>query len=224
MQMIDGPRLPPASGGKAQALIVLLHGYGSNGEDLIGLAPYWTKLAPHAQFISPNAPERVAGAPMGYQWFPLSRMDPRELENGVTRASETLNKFIDRELARYDLDESKLALVGFSQGTMMALHVGVRRAKQPAGVLGFSGALAGAAKLKTEAKSKPPILLIHGDRDDVIPLPSMFEAVDALCEAGLSAQWHISYGVPHSIGPDGLDLGGAFLKRALAAKPMIAAG
>ena len=221
MQMIDGPRLPPASGEKAQALIVLLHGYGSNGDDLIGLAPYWTKLAPHAQFISPNAPERVPQAPMGYQWFPLSRMDPRELENGVERASDALNKFIDRELERYGLDESKLALVGFSQGTMMALHVGVRRANRVAGVLGYSGRLAAAHKLKTEAKSKPPILLVHGDRDDVIPLPEMLEAADALCEAGLSAQWHISYGVPHSIGPDGLELGGKFLKHVLSAKPPI---
>jgi phospholipase/carboxylesterase len=195
---------------------VLLHGYGSNGEDLISLAPYWSKLLPHAQFISPNAPERVPGAPNGFQWFPLSRMDPRELEIGVARASETLARFIDRELAHYNLDESKLALVGFSQGTMMALHVGVRREKNVAAVLGYSGALAGAAKLKNEIKSKPHILLVHGDRDDVIPLPAMFDAADALCEAGHGAQWHISYGVPHSIGPDGLDLGGEFLRRALA--------
>jgi phospholipase/carboxylesterase len=213
---IDGPRLPPASGEKAQALIVLLHGYGSNGADLISLAPYWSKLLPHAQFISPNAPERVPGAPNGYQWFPLSRMDPHELEIGVARASETLARFIDRELAHYNLDESKLALVGFSQGTMMALHVGVRREKNVAAVLGYSGALAGAAKLKNEIKSKPHILLVHGDRDDVIPLPAMFDAADALCEAGHGALWHISYGVPHSIGPDGLDLGGEFLRRALA--------
>jgi phospholipase/carboxylesterase len=213
--MIDGPRLPPASGAKAQALIVLLHGYGSNGDDLIGLAPYWTKQLPHAQFVSPNAPTRVAGAPNGFQWFPLSRMDERELEMGVTHAAGALDAFIDRELERCALDERNLALVGFSQGTMMALHVGVRRKIAPAGVLGFSGALAGAAKLKNETKSKPPILLVHGDRDDVIPLPAMFAAGDALCAAGLSAQWHISYGVPHSIGPDGLELGGDFLAMAL---------
>ena len=215
MNLIDGPRLPPASGEKAQALIVLLHGYGSNGDDLIGLAPYWTKIAPHAQFVSPNAPERVPGAPMGYQWFGLSRMDPHELESGVARAAETLNRFIDRELERYKLDESKLALVGFSQGTMLALHVGLRRSKSPAAILGYSGMLVARDKLKNEAKSKPPVLLVHGDRDEMIPLPAMFDAADALCEAGLSAQWHISYGVPHSIGPDGLELGGSFLKMAL---------
>lgn len=213
--MIDGPRLPPASGAKAQALIVLLHGYGSNGDDLIGLAPYWKKQLPHAQFVSPNAPTRVTGAPNGFQWFPLSRMDERELENGVENAAGALNAFIDSELERCALDESKLALVGFSQGTMMALHVGVRRKLAPAGVLGFSGALAGAARLKNEMKSKPPILLVHGDRDDVIPLSAMFAASEALCAAGHSAQWHISYGVPHSIGPDGLELGGDFLAMAL---------
>jgi phospholipase/carboxylesterase len=220
--LIDGPRLPPASGEKAQALIVLLHGYGSNGDDLIGLAPYWTKLAPHAQFVSPNAPERIAGMPSGHQWFALSRMDPHLLESGAVRAADALNRFIDRELERYGLDESKLALVGFSQGAMMALHVGLRRNKSVAGILGYSGMLIAPDKLKNETKSKPPVLLVHGDRDDVVPLPAMFDAADALCEAGLSAQWHISYGVPHSIGPDGLDLGGRFLKMALARKNVLA--
>jgi phospholipase/carboxylesterase len=222
MNLIDGPRLPPASGEKAQALIVLLHGYGSNGDDLIGLAPYWTKLAPHAQFVSPNAPERIAGMPSGHQWFALSRMDPHLLESGAVRAADALNRFIDRELERYGLDESKLALVGFSQGAMMALHVGLRRNKSVAGILGYSGMLIAPDKLKNETKSKPPVLLVHGDRDDVVPLPAMFDAADALCEAGLSAQWHISYGVPHSIGPDGLDLGGRFLKMALARKNVLA--
>jgi phospholipase/carboxylesterase len=215
VNIIDGPRLSPASGAKTQALIVLLHGYGSNGDDLIGLAPYWKNKLAHAQFVAPNAPDRVAGAPMGYQWFPLSRMDERELELGVERAASSLNRFIDHELARHGLDESKLALVGFSQGTMMALHVGLRREKAPACILGFSGALAAPHKLKNEAKSKPPILLVHGDRDDVIPLGAMFEAARALAEAELSAQWHVSYGAPHTIAPDGLELGGAFLAMAL---------
>lgn len=215
MNIIDGPRLSPASGAKTQALIVLLHGYGSNGDDLIGLAPYWKNKLPHAQFISPNAPERCAGAPNGYQWFPLSRMDERELELGVERASTALNAFLDHELARFGLDESKLALVGFSQGTMLALHVGLRRAKAPACIVGYSGRLAAAQRLKNEAKSKPPILLVHGDRDDVIPVSAMFEAGQALCDAGLSAQWHVSYGLSHSIGQDGLDLGGALLAMTL---------
>jgi phospholipase/carboxylesterase len=216
--LIDGPRMPPAAGGKPTSLVVLLHGYGSNGEDLISLAPYWAKALPNTQFVSPNAPERVTGVPGGYQWFPITRLDPHLMEAGVRSAAGGLDRFLDRELERYQLPASKLALVGFSQGTMMSLHVGVRRAKAVAGVVGFSGALAGAAKLKEEVKTKPPILLVHGDRDDMIPAGAMFEAGDALAGAGLSAQWHISYGVPHSIGPDGLQMGGAFLKAALAGK------
>jgi phospholipase/carboxylesterase len=207
--------MPPAAGGKPKDLVVLLHGYGSNGEDLISLAPMWSKLLPQAQFVAPNAPEPAPMAPGGYQWFGLTRMDPRALDQGARTAAAALDRFLDRELERYNVPASRMALVGFSQGTMMALHVGVRRRQAAAGILGFSGALTGAGQLKEEAKAKPPILLVHGDRDDMIPLAAMFQAAEQLAEAGLSAQWHISYGVPHSIGPDGLDLGGQFLKRAL---------
>ena len=214
---IDGPRMPPASGGRPSSLVILLHGYGSNGEDLISLAPYWAKALPHTQFVSPNAPEPVPMAPGGYQWFPISRLDPREVEQGVTRASGVLEKFIDRELGRYQIAPERLALVGFSQGTMMALHVGLRRPRLGA-IVGFSGALPAAGKLKDEAKSKPPILLVHGDQDEMIPVTALFQAADGLAAAGLGAQWHVSYGVPHSIGPDGLQLGGDFLKAALSGR------
>lgn len=217
-RMIDGPRMPPAGGGKPTALVILLHGYGSNGEDLIGLAPYWAKALPGAQFVSPNAPEPVPGLPGGWQWFPITRLDPRLMEQGVRSAAATLDAFIDRELQRYGLDESRLALVGFSQGTMMTLHVGLRRAKAPAGLVGFSGVLPGGESLKAEARSKPPILLAHGSEDDVIPVGAMFAAAQALAAADLGAQWHVSYGLPHSIGPDGLELAGDFLKAALAGK------
>jgi len=212
--IIDGPRMPPSAGGRPTHLVVLLHGYGSNGADLIGLAPYLAKALPRVQFVAPNAPEPVAMAPGGYQWFPIARLDPRLLEQGASRAAGGLDRFLDRELERYGLDESRLALVGFSQGTMMALHVGLRRAKAPAAIVGFSGALVAPDKLKAEAKCTPPILLVHGDRDDMVPISAMFDAADALCEAGLSAQWHVSPGLPHSIGPDGIDLAGRFLKAA----------
>ena len=214
---IDGPRMPPAAGGRPTSLVILLHGYGSNGADLISLAPYWAKLLPNTQFVSPNAPEAVAMAPGGYQWFPVSRLDPREAEMGVTRAARALDKFIDRELERYQIPPERLALVGFSQGTMMALHVGVRRAGV-AGIVGFSGMLAAPGRLRDEAKGKPPVLLVHGDQDDMIPVAALFDAADGFAAAGLGAQWHISYGVPHSIGPDGLALGGDFLKAALLGK------
>ncbi len=212
---LDGPRMPPARGGKPDALVILLHGYGSNGADLISLAPYWADAMPGAAFVSPNAIEPLPEAPGGYQWFPISQLDPRLMEQGVRMAAQSVDRFIDRELEKYGLDASRLVLVGFSQGTMMALHVGLRREQPLAGILGFSGVLVGGARLKDEMRSKPPVLLIHGDRDPTIPIPAMFDSAEALAVAGHGAQWHVSYGVPHSIGPDGLELGGAFLANCL---------
>lgn len=213
---LDGPRMPPARGGKADALVILLHGYGSNGADLISLAPYWAKALPGASFAAPNAIEPVPQAPGGYQWFPISQLDPHLMEQGVRGAAQSVDRFIDRELEKHGLPPERCALVGFSQGTMMALHVGLRRERGPAAILGFSGVLVGAPqRLKDEMRAKPPILLIHGDRDPTIPIPAMFDSAQALCEAGHGAQWHVSYGVPHSIGPDGLELGGEFLASAL---------
>lgn len=219
---LDGPRVPPKRGGKPDALVILLHGYGSNGADLIGLAPYWADAIPGAVFVSPNAIEPVPGAPGGYQWFPISNLDPHLMEQGVRSAAISVERFIDRELEKYGLPPERLVLVGFSQGTMMALHVGLRRAKEIAGIVGYSGVLVGGRSLKDEMRSKPPIVLIHGDRDPTIPIPAMFDSADALCEAGHGAQWHISYGVPHSIGPDGLELGAAFLAMQLKQKKILA--
>src|SRR5689334_13727942 len=214
---LDGPRMPPARGGKPNALVILLHGYGSNGADLISLAPYWAKTLPGAAFVSPNAIEPLAQAPGGYQGFPISNLDPHLMEQGARNAAQSVDRFIDRELEKNGLDESRLALVGFSQGTMMALYTGLRRAKPVAGILGFSGVLVG-RKLKDEMKSKPPILLIHGDRDPTIPIAAMFDSGQQLAAADHGAQWHVSYGIPHSIGQDGLDLGGAFLANCLKTK------
>lgn len=212
---IDGPRVPPARGGKPDALVILLHGYGSNGADLISLAPYWAQALPGVAFVAPNGIEGVPQVPGGYQWFPISNLDPHLMEQGARSAAQSIDRFIDRELEKYGLDESRLALVGFSQGTMMALHVALRREKPVAGVVGYSGVLVGARTLKEQMRAKPPIVLIHGDRDPTIPIPAMFESAEALAAAGHGAQWHISYGVPHSIGPDGLELGADFLAKYL---------
>ena len=214
---LDGPRMPPARGGKADALVILLHGYGSNGADLISLAPYWAKASPGAAFVSPNAIEPVPQAPGGYQWFPISNLDPHLMEQGAKHAAQSVDRFIDRELEKHGLDESRLVLVGFSQGTMMALYTGLRRTRPVAGILGFSGVLVG-RKLKDEMRSKPPVLLIHGDRDPTIPIAAMFDSAEQLAAADHGAQWHVSYGVPHSIGQDGLDLGGVFLASCLKTK------
>ena len=169
---LNGPRLPAASG-KADRLVIFCHGYGADGNDLIALGRHWQRLLPTTAFVSPHAPERCAGSPMGYQWFGITRLQPDEMLRGVERAAPILNAFIDSELARLGLDTSRLALVGFSQGTMMALHVGLRRAIAPAAIVGFSGALPGPEKLHAEIVSRPPVLLVHGDADEMIPVQAL---------------------------------------------------
>ncbi|MEQ1863066.1 MAG: dienelactone hydrolase family protein [Micropepsaceae bacterium] len=216
-QQLNGPRLPAASG-TADRLIVFVHGYGADGNDLIGLGRHWQRLLPTAAFVSPHAPERCAMSPMGYQWFAITRMQPDEMLKGVERAAPILNAFIDGELARLNLDASKLALVGFSQGTMMSLHIGLRRKVPPAAIVGFSGALPGAEKLPAEIVGRPPVLLVHGDADEMIPVQALHAAVNGLGAAGVPAGWHVSRGTGHGIAPDGLDLAGRFLADAFAGK------
>ena len=214
---INGPRLPAASG-KADRLVIFCHGYGADGNDLIGLGQHWRQLMPTAAFASPHAPERCAMSPMGYQWFPITRLAPDEMLRGVERAAPVLNAFIDAELARLELDGSRLALVGFSQGTMMSLHVGLRRAVAPAAIVGFSGALPGAERLPAEIVSRPPVLLAHGDADEMIPVQALHAAANGLGAAGVAVRWHVSRGIGHGIAPDGLDLAGRFLADAFAGK------
>ena len=213
--MIDGPRLPPAAGGQATSLVVFVHGYGADGNDLIGLGREWGAALPQTAFVSPHAPEPCLEAPIGRQWFPLTMRDPQEFARGVASARPALDTFLDAELPRHGLEESACALVGFSQGTMMALHVGPQRAQRLAGILGYSGLLADPAALKADAVQKPPVLLVHGDSDELIPVQALFAAAHGLAEAEIPVEWHISQGVPHGIGPDGMELGLAFLKRVL---------
>jgi len=223
MAMLSGPMVAAASG-KTEALVVLVHGYGADGNDLIGLAPHLQQMMPFATFIAPNGPEPCAAQPMGYQWFPITRLDPSELVRGVERAAPLLNSFIDEQLATYGLDDSRLALVGFSQGTMMSLQVGLRRKKAPAAIVGYSGALAGADRLKDEITVKPPVLMVHGDADPMIEVSRMLDAVQQLGAVGLNVQWHISRNVGHGIDPEGLAIGGKFLSDAFAGRLASAAG
>ncbi|HSZ75020.1 MAG TPA: dienelactone hydrolase family protein [Rhizomicrobium sp.] len=209
---ITGPRLAPARGA-ATHLVVFCHGYGADGNDLIGLAPHWQRALPTVAFVSPNAPERVPGSP-GYQWFPISRLDPREMLKGVESAADTLNAFLDAELARLELPHDRLALVGFSQGTMMSLHVGLKRAVKPAAIIGYSGMLPGADQMTALGPDTPPIFLAHGDADPMIPAQALFVSAGALGQAGASVQWHLARGVGHSIDQAGLALGGQFLAMA----------
>ena len=205
---LTGPRLPPTRG-RATHLVVLCHGYGADGNDLIGLAPHWQRLLPTAAFVAPNAPEPCTGSPSGYQWFPISRLDPADMQRGVESAADALEAFLAAELARLELPAERLALVGFSQGTMMSLHVGLKR--KPAAIVGYSGLLAGAEQMEKLGPDTPPILLVHGDQDPMIPVSALFASATALGRAGARVQWHISSGIGHSIDQDGLVLGGEFL-------------
>ncbi len=211
--VLDGPFLPAASGA-AKRLVVFCHGYGADGRDLIGLAPYWQKFLPDAAFVAPNAPMRCDMNPMGYQWFPISHGDRAAAAMGVRAASVALRAFLDAQRARFGIDEGRMALVGFSQGTMMVLHVGLRLGAAPAAIVGFSGALADPESLKRDRIVKPPILLVHGDSDAMISPMATESAAKVLEAAGLEVRWHISMGTGHSIGLDGMELGGLFLRRA----------
>src|SRR5215204_397461 len=179
---LTGPRLPPRSG-TAKQLVVFLHGYGADGNDLIEIGRQWQRWLPDAAFVAPNAPELIPGQPMGRQWFALTFRDPHERWRGVNHAAPGVDAFLDAELTRHQLPAAKLALVGFSQGTMMALHVGLRRSQAPAAIIGYSGLLVlnenDPDSLKRDVRTKPPILLVHGDRDDIIPLDALFLSADA---------------------------------------------
>jgi phospholipase/carboxylesterase len=219
MIKLDGPRIAARSG-KARQLIVFLHGYGADGNDLIEIGRQWQQLLPAAAFAAPHAPQPCGMNPMGRQWFPLTMRDPSERWRGVVSAQPAVDAFLDAELARHSLPDSKLALVGFSQGTMLALHVGLRRSSALAAIVGYSGML-----VKTEAAADalransrpPPVLLIHGSEDNIIPVDALLISAQALAEAGFPCQWHLSIGLAHGIDPAGLRHGGLFLASHLAA-------
>lgn len=219
MIKLDGPRREPR-GGTARRLVIFLHGYGADGRDLIDIGEVWEEMLPGTVFVSPHAPEPCGQAPVGRQWFDLTFRDPDERWNGVNKAAPVLNAFIDAELARYRLAPGALALVGFSQGTMMALHVALRRPEAIAALVGYSGMLVlpndgPAESVKAEIVSRPPVLLVHGAEDDLIPAQALFHAASALSELGVPVEWHLSRGIGHGIDADGLRHGGAFLARRL---------
>ncbi|WP_374371458.1 alpha/beta hydrolase [Dongia sp.] len=216
MTKLDGPSHPPLTGEKPEQLIVFLHGYGSNGDDLISLAPYLAPAVPEAEFLSPNAPFPCEINPFGgYQWFGLEERNAATRLAGTQQAAPILNSYLDEQLAARGLTDADLALVGFSQGTMMALHVGLRRAKPLAAIVGYSGMLVAPELLAGEIKSKPPVLLVHGMADEVLPFHAMAEAEQALHAAGVPVMSEGRPGLPHSIDQRGLELGASILHQAL---------
>jgi phospholipase/carboxylesterase len=214
---LNGPRLAPKEG-PARQLVVFVHGYGADGNDLIEIGRAWQVWLPHAAFVSPHAPRPCGQAPMGREWFPLTFRNETERWDGCNMAAPGLDAFLDAELARHRLPPSALALVGFSQGTMMSLHVGLRRAAPPAAIIGYSGMLILEGDTDVEGyapqiRSRPPILLIHGDRDELIPIDALFHSTQALAGMEVPVEWHISAGAAHEIDPEGLRQGGDFLAR-----------
>jgi phospholipase/carboxylesterase len=193
----------------------LLHGLGADGNDLIGLAPYWASLLPAAEFLSPNAPFPCDMAPYGYQWYSSQDRSPGAAIAGVRAAAPILDAFIDEALAQRGLDEADLALVGFSQGTVMSLYVGLRRSKPLAGIVGYSGRLLAPELLASELRSRPRTLLVHGTDDPLVPYGALAEAETALKGAGVPVETVTSVGIGHSIDEEGLRRGGTFLNDVL---------
>ena len=192
---------------------MLLHGVGADGNDLIGLAPYFARALPDAAFVSPHGPFPYDMAPFGRQWFSLMDRSPARMLDGARVASPILERFIDLELTRHKLDDAQMALVGFSQGTMMALHTGLRRVSPPAGILGYSGVLVGADVLAGDLRVHPPVMLIHGEDDPVVSFALHGSTAAALEAHGVPVDAHARPGLGHSIDDEGLGLGMAFLRR-----------
>ena len=219
LTQLTGPSRPPLAGGKPRLLVILLHGLGADGNDLIGLQQYWGQLLPDAEFISPNAPFPCDMAPYGYQWFSVQDRTAAAMLAGVRAAAPMLDGFIEEEMHKRGLTEADTALVGFSQGTMMSLYVGLRRAKPLAGILGYSGRLIAPELLASELRSRPPILLVHGTHDPLVPFDSLAHAETALKTAGVPVETLACPGVEHAIDPEGLQRGGVFLRQILSAPP-----
>ncbi len=202
---------------KADAVVVFLHGYGADGADLLGLADPLAPHLPGTAFYAPDAPERSVNNPMGFQWFPIPWLDgstEAQAKEAMGRSIGAVNAFLDKVLTDEGLTPDRMVLIGFSQGTMMTLHVAPRRDQAVAGIVGFSGRLL-APELIDEVKVKPPVLLAHGDQDPMVPFADMGLAAGALEQAGFDVQTHVMKNTPHGISPDGLSVALQFLKRHL---------
>ncbi len=196
-------------------MVIILHGYGANGEDLIDLGREWQSAFPNTIFIAPNAPQPCELSPLGYQWFSLSDWSPVALDTGAKRAAPWVNNFIDTQLATYKIKPENLVLSGFSQGTMMALYVGLRRSEKIGGILGYSGALVCADEWPSINLQKPPVCLVHGIADNVVSVAAYYHAAQMFEQYEFDFEGHVLHGLMHSINPYGIDIGAKFLQRVL---------
>lgn len=212
---LSGPEAAPASGGPAKQLIIFVHGYGANGEDLISLSRYYAQVAPDAAFISPDAPYRCDGAPMGFQWYDVWMKNPAERLAAIRSTGEIFDNFVTGQLARHGLSEDKLVLIGFSQGTMMSLFTAPRRENAIAGIVGYSGRMESADTLKAEIRSKPPVVMVHGDSDELLAVSEMETAAATLRDCGVEIDTHIRPGLGHGIDEEGIRVGLAFVQKVL---------
>lgn len=213
---LSGPSYGPDSG-QTRKLVILLHGRGADGNDLIGLAPYFAQSLPDALFVSPNAPYPCSGMPFGREWFSLEVRTPESMLEGARLSHPMIDAYIDQQLAETQLTENDVALVGFSQGTMMSLFTGPRREKQVAGILGFSGRLIGPDIVKAETRTQPPVVLINGDQDELIDVSCQAEAIASLEAANIGVEAYVRPGLGHSIDQEGISIGVEFLNRVLGA-------
>lgn len=217
--MLSAALVPPRAGGTPDSLVFLLHGLGDNGDGLLDLAPQLAAYLPNTAFYSPNAPEPHEMVPGGRQWFGLQDWSQDAIYNGALRAAPELDAFIDDRLQAHNLPPGRLALLGFSQGGMMALHVGLRRKPALAAVISFSGALVGPDKLDKATVAKPPVLLVHGMMDTVVPYAAMPASTHYLEAAGLQVATETRPLLGHSIDTEGLTKAGLFLRQHLGSPP-----
>jgi len=213
---LSGPSEPPLSGGRPRQLVVLLHGYGTDGNDLIGLAAQWAPLLPDAEFLSPHAPFPCEIGGFGRQWFGFEDRTPEARLAGARAAGTLLDAFLDEALAARKLDARDLALVGFSQGAMMSLLVALQRPSKVAGVVSYSGGILDEQELAGLVRSRPPVLLVHGDADPVVPFTELGRAERALKKLGVPVTAERRPRLAHGIDERGLVLGGQFLQRSFA--------
>ncbi len=216
---LSGPMLPPKSGGAPKQLMVLLHGYGADGSDLISLGIQWRELWPDMLFVSPNAPDPCAQSPSGFQWFPLKPDRIAGRIEGAANARPVIVNFLIDLWAQSGVTPANTVLVGFSQGAMMSLHVGTSLDQQLAGIVAFSGAFVPADGFGDGSFARPPVALIHGDQDGVVASQLSKDAADLLAADGFDVSLHFSKGVGHGIAPDGLEFATSFLLASLGAKP-----